>query len=72
MKLMVEQRFRIGDVLDDQDMFSDELTTEIKVILENLRAAGCSISRKVVISVGNQMESYRRNARRKWGKMEEK
>ena len=34
-------------------MLSDELTTEIKVILQNLGTAGCSISRKVVISVGN-------------------
>ena len=31
----------------------EELSTEIKQILSNLRVAGCSISRKVVISVGN-------------------
>ena len=34
-------------------MLSNELTTEIKIIFQNLRTAGCSISRKVVISVGN-------------------
>ena len=34
-------------------MLSDELTTVIKAILQNLRTAGCSISRKVVISVEN-------------------
>ena len=34
-------------------LISEELSTEIKQILSNLRVAGCSISRKVVISVGN-------------------
>lgn len=33
-------------------MLSEELTTEIKVILQNLRTAGCGISRKTVIAVG--------------------
>ena len=32
---------------------SDHLTTEIKQILNNLRIAGCAISRKAVISIGN-------------------
>ena len=32
---------------------TEEITTEIKLILNNLRISGCSISRKVVISVGN-------------------
>ena len=34
-------------------LISEELSTEIKQILSNLRVAGCSVSRKVVISVGN-------------------
>ena len=34
-------------------LISEELSTEIKQILSSLRVAGCSISRKVVISVGN-------------------
>ena len=34
-------------------LISEELSSEIKQILSNLRVAGCSISRKVVISVGN-------------------
>ena len=34
-------------------MVSPELLVEIKTILQNLRTAGCSISRKTVISVGN-------------------
>ena len=34
-------------------LISEELSTEIKQILSNLRVAGCSISRKVVISVEN-------------------
>ena len=34
-------------------MLSDVLMTEIKLILTDLRIAGCAISRKVVISVGN-------------------
>ena len=32
---------------------SDDLITEIKLILNNLVIAGCAISRKVVISLGN-------------------
>ena len=38
---------------DKPALISEELSTEIKQILSNLRVAGCSISRKVVISVGN-------------------
>ena len=34
-------------------LISEERSTEIKQILSNLRVAGCSISRKVVMSVGN-------------------
>ena len=34
-------------------LLSEELTTEVKVILNNLRTSGCAISRNVVISVGN-------------------
>ena len=34
-------------------MLSADLTAEVKAIIENLRIAGCAISRKVVISVGN-------------------
>ena len=34
-------------------LLSETLTTEIKVILENLRISGCAITRKVVIAVGN-------------------
>lgn len=33
-------------------MISEELATEIRVILQNLRTAGCGISRKTVIAVG--------------------
>ena len=35
------------------NLLSEELTSEVKLILQNLRIAGCGISRKVVISVGN-------------------
>ena len=38
---------------DKPTLISEELSTEIKQILSNLRVAGCSISRKVVISVRN-------------------
>ena len=34
-------------------LISEELSTEIKQILFNLRVVGCSVSRKVVISVEN-------------------
>ena len=34
-------------------LLSETLTTEIKVILENLRISGCAITRKVVIAIGN-------------------
>ena len=34
-------------------LMSEELSTGIKQTLSNLRVAGCSISRKVIISVGN-------------------
>ena len=34
-------------------LISKELSVEIKQILSNLRVAGCSISKKVVMSVGN-------------------
>ena len=34
-------------------LISEELSTEIKKTLSNLRVAGCSISGKVVISMGN-------------------
>ena len=34
-------------------LLAEELTTEVKVILNNLRTFGYAISRNVVISVGN-------------------
>ena len=34
-------------------LLSGELTTELKVILNNLRTSGCAISRRVLIFVGN-------------------
>ena len=40
-------------------LISEELSTEIKQILSNLRVAGCLISRKVVISVGNSVLASR-------------
>ena len=40
-------------------ILTDELMTEIKQILSNLRVAGCAISRKVVISVENGVLSSR-------------
>ena len=40
-------------------ILTDELMTEIKQILSNLRVAGYAISRKVVLSVGNGVLSSR-------------
>ena len=40
-------------------ILTDELMTEIKQILSNLRVAGCAISRKGAISVGNGVLSSR-------------
>ena len=33
-------------------MLSDELTAEIKMILQNIRTSGCAVNRKVTISMG--------------------
>ena len=40
-------------------ILTDELMTEIKQILSNLRVTGCAIYRKIVISVGNGVLSSR-------------
>ena len=45
---------------DKPALISEEVSTEIKQILSNLRVAGCSVSRKVVISVGNGVLGSRR------------
>ena len=45
---------------------SDYLTTKIKLILNNLGIAGCAISRKVVISLGNRVLAASQKAAENW------
>ena len=40
-------------------MVTDELVTEVKAILHNLRVSGGGISRKTVIAMGNRLLSSR-------------